>query len=427
MSDTTARSKPKEGKNVESTERQPSWVLVPWVIAFLMGLFSVSASLCALPRSSIRIPRTDNNSLSPNCPTPEPHAQSIVCFVNYVSAVPGFTKAHIPTHLCHRVVLCCLSDITENAVGVAMRQAAELRAHVKSAATYMGFGGPDLDYSHLSTWFSSGARRVVDVIVRTVRRAGYTGGAAVMIADSRHVDKLGSLQTFSAMLLQDLRRAAGHYSLVLLVPAQPGTESRLFSPHMLALDGMVPIMLSHVTEEYNADLKFATCSTPTNAARFVAGAQSVSLEAAFVKARDDCEGSAWPVLERKIGFSFSLAWSEFLQRDLEGSRDAGIPAMYQGPVSYSSVCKKNLGIHRRTFRDYRTDCQVISDGGQRWYSGLGEEASRFLRTHFALTTIGVFDIEFEDFNGTCRGLRYPQLQALHDVLRQIWCKNTLNS
>ncbi|CAN7984817.1 unnamed protein product, partial [Ixodes hexagonus] len=389
-----------------------------------MGISSVSAALCTMPRSSIRMAQTDDDSLPPYCPMPELHAPSIVCFVNYVSAVPGFTKAHIPTHLCHRVVLCCLNDVTEEAVGLAMRQAAELTPHVKRAITYMGFGGPNLDNGHLSTWFSSGARRVVDVIVRTVRRAGYTGGAAVVIADSRHVGKLGTLQTFSAMLLQELRRAAGHYSLVLLIPVRPGTEPRLLDPPTLAMNKMVPIVLSHVTEEYNADLKFATCNTPTNTARLVAGAHSVSLEAAFVKVRSDYEESAWSGLVRKIGFSFSLAWLEFLQRDLECSRDAGIPAMYQGPVSYSSVCKKNLGtnqvaVHRRTFRDYRTNCQVISDGGQRWYSGLGEKASRFLKEHFAVTTIGVFDIEFGDFNGTCRELRYPQLQALHDALQQI--------
>lgn len=76
-------------------------------------------------------------------------------------------------------------------------------------------------------------------------------------------------------------------------------------------------------------------------------------------------------------------------------------------------------MHSRVFHDYTTDCHVYSDGGADWYSGLGEESGDFIREHPDLKGLGIYDIEFSDFNGLCRGFRYPQVQALHDVLHEV--------
>ncbi|CAN8015107.1 unnamed protein product [Ixodes persulcatus] len=122
-------------------------------------------------------------------------------------------------------------------------------------------------------------------------------------------------------------------------------------------------------------------------------------------------------MSKEMGFSFSLAWTYYSQHDIY-NRTAGAKAHYLGLVTYNNACTIDLGSHRKTYRDYLTDCQVISDGGYRWFSGLGEESTQFIRAHRDIRAIGIFDLEYDDVDGVCRGFKFPQLQALHDVFRQ---------
>ncbi|CAN8016624.1 unnamed protein product, partial [Ixodes persulcatus] len=280
--------------------------------------------------------------------------------------------------------------------------------------SYIAVGGPWLDYAEADGWLQSeeSMQRPLEIIVAVILQGGYNGGAALWVPDWLKLNERSKLDGFSLNLLIMFQRRLKDSSLLLFLPQNTSAAVRLFSPETLEMPHLIPVMPSHIMHWNKRDLNFMTCSSPNRAAGSVTGAVNVSLEGTYSSLRQ-AYSNIWPDISTRMVFTFSLSWMHFIQQDTQ-NRSAGAPGEYRATIAYGNICRKRLGVHRRSFHDFLTDCQIISDGGADWYSGVGEEASDFLRFHKDVKGIMIFDVEFDDFNGTCRDFKFPQLHALHD-------------
>ncbi|CAN7938576.1 unnamed protein product [Ixodes hexagonus] len=405
---------PEPAKEFESS---PRWVYVPVCVAFVLCFATIAKTVLGATRGTTGLAQEQLDvSQPPYCPIPELHDRPIVCFVNYVYRQEHFSHQNIPSHLCRHVVLCCLTDITKQERERAVAEGTALQTILPRTLLYLGFGGSHVNYTAVNLWFSndSAVETLVDAIIRTALGLGFKGGAAVMLTDWMRIENRRMLANFTNRLRLKLEQK-GDYSLVILMPPRPNAVVS-YPMDLLSYGSTIPIALSHVTDVDTPHMGFLSCLTPNHFAGAMSYGYNVSLESMWQGLKELYDRS-WPSLKKEIGYSFSLAWTYYVQ-NVVTKRTAGEPGILVGFVTYNNACTSALGRNRRTYRDYLTDCQVISDGLYSWFSGLGEESTQFLREHRDVRALGIFDIEFDDVNGVCRGFKFPQLQALHDVFRQ---------
>ncbi|CAN7986715.1 unnamed protein product, partial [Ixodes pacificus] len=350
----------------------------------------------------------------------------LICFINYDSPVPGFTFDNVPTQLCRHVVLCCIGVDVNTDRPLAVAKGTVLQRSMRQAKRFLGFGGPNMRYRALTTTLNDSAKsaQLTKGLVRTMNGGAFFGGIALMLPHAIKVFSPGLVQFFAKNLAKAINSAGGdRKTLIVQLSSQAHDVKITYHASTFSSGDIIPMMTTHIPPDHRQKLLYATCASPYRSADprhstpdLFPHVVSVSMERGISKLKL-IYGQEWPDVDKKVIVSVSLAWLQFDQYD-KTNRSAGTPAKFEGLIPYPDICLKTCSGHQR-FQDLHTDCEVDWDGERIWYSGLGENAGAFMRAHPGIRGVGVFDIDYDDFKGVCRQYKFPQLQAVHDVLREV--------
>lgn len=317
------------------------------VIAIVLSVCCVAA-IWALTSRRTKEPAADAappqvRQMIDTCLIPELLDRPIMCVTNYNFQVDDYGYNTIPRHLCKHIVLCCLNSTAPSDVSLAIQQGQALRNVVHRTPTYIAYGGRYLEYTNVNTMLGSDDHiaHAVDTVANVTIGGAYLGGAAVIIPDVSKIENRNHKRYEKFVL--DLRAklvSLGSYVLVVELPRSSWDVLTIYNASTLAMDRIIPVMPSHLSNQDKRVLSYATCISPRYAAGTTHG-YSVSVEGAYKDLSERYSG-AWPLLRKKIVFTFSVAWLHFWQRDVE-NRSAGIPATYKHTIPYPTVCTFKFG------------------------------------------------------------------------------------
>lgn len=106
------------------------------------------------------------------------------------------------------------------------------------------------------------------------------------------------------------------------------------------------------------------------------------------------------------------------RRGLDGGGDVARGGLPLSPTSSSSTGRRSGGQATRSFYGSRSGCLVVQSELD-WYSGFGPESARPLLLEgpgSGFLGVVVFDLEADDFAGSCGGVKHPLVRRLRRML-----------
>ncbi|KAH9361371.1 hypothetical protein HPB48_005220 [Haemaphysalis longicornis] len=346
----------------------------------------------------------------------DPPKAEIHCFYNNKSpkqALP-FTIRDIPVGLCTSIIYCCLGP-TSNGANLTFLNvdpetgSADLEAFSSvsesmdpSLKRHIAIGGPHLNYASMMRAlrdFNSRAQ-FEKSIMRWLQRPSLNNfGLVLHVLQPEKLSRPRSLEVFILELSSRLKSKM----FMVTLPLSGDGEREYLQPQKFKRVNMF-IKMSHRFGRPS----IGNCPNP------IRGLRDHSLQKVFRDAKDRYHEHWDHELKDKTLFTVSLAGYVYWLRN------GSLSGLTHGRVEkhalsgYWDVCRKvdDASWNHKYIRE--TGC-LTAWSGRRYVSSLSPKSFKFIEGKREMKGVVVFDIEKDDFRGTC-GDPYPMLRALRESL-----------